>query len=658
MTGMFFKKKNPSTTKQTEVPAWEKIGLSKEQYDEALTVIYGPKDGDFTSFLNRPTSSSAVQMKQESVSVAKPNVDPLPHEAHYVSHKTEVEKTPKVVFTPSTSPSTVNGGELEKYLKALDRMVGLKPVKEMIHEIVDDVKMRKTREALGQTMPAPSLNMTFTGNPGTGKTTVAQLVGKIMKAAGVLEKGHFVSVTRADLVVDYIGGTAKKTKEVLQKALGGILFIDEAYSLARGGEQDFGKEAIDMIVEFMESHNGKMIVIMAGYTEEMKGLTKVNPGIESRFQNIIEFPDYTAEEMVLLARVTARKYQVKWNTETEKVMFEVFNRKQIKGRSDSGNGRLVRNELEAAIRRQSKRLAKKPNKTKEDVFYLLPSDFATEKEKTFDLEKELAQIVGNEELKNHIRSLAATVKIQKMRKQKGLPTSEQSLHMIFKGNPGTGKTTIARILGKLFKELGIVKKGHMVEVKRSDLVAGFVGQTAPKTKEKVLEALGGVLFIDEAYSLSKGGPQDFGKEAIDELVKMMEDNKDELIVILAGYNREMDEFMKMNSGLASRFPITMEFNDYNEEELKRLFVMMAKKDSYHLTEDAMFAITAICKVAVKHKRPEDGNGRMVRNILEQAKRYQAERLMRLDREPSVEELQELNITDFKVIGEQLLQKLR
>ncbi|WP_139293220.1 AAA family ATPase, partial [Mycobacterium tuberculosis] len=249
------------------------------------------------------------------------------------------------------------------------------------------------------------------------------------------------------------------------------------------------------------------------------------------------------------------------------------------------------------------------------MFYLLPSDFAIEKEKTFNLEKELEQIVGNEELKSHISSLAATVKIQKMRKEKGLPTSEQSLHMVFKGNPGTGKTTIARILGKLFKELGIVKKGHMVEVSRSDLVAGHVGQTAPKTKEKIQEALGGILFIDEAYSLSKGGPQDFGKEAIDELVKMMEDNKDELIVILAGYNREMDEFMKVNSGLASRFPITMEFNDYNEEELKQLFVMMAKKDSYHLTEDAMFAITAICKVAVKHKRPEDGNGRMVRNIL-------------------------------------------
>lgn len=654
MTGMFFKKKNPSTTKQTEVPAWEKIGLSKEQYDEALTVIYGPKDGDFTSYLNRPTSSSSVQMKQETDSVAKQNANPLPNESHYVSLKSEAQKVPHGSTSPA-SPVNDSGGELEKYLKALDRMVGLQPVKEMIHEIVDDVKMRKEREMFGQKMPLPSLNMMFTGNPGTGKTTVAQLVGKIMKAAGVLEKGHFVSATRADLVVDYIGGTAKKTKATLQKALGGILFIDEAYSLARGGEQDFGKEAVDTIVEFIENHKGKILVIMAGYTEEMKGLTKVNTGIQSRFQNIIEFPDYSAEEMIQLARFMARKYQVRWNTATEKVMLEVFNRKQIKGRSDSGNGRLVRNELEAAIRRQSKRLANKQNKTKEDVYYLLPSDFAFEKERSFDLEKELAQIVGKEELKNHIRSLAATVKIQKMRKEKGLPSSQQSLHMVFKGNPGTGKTTIARILGELFKELQIVKKGHLVEVSQSDLIGSYVGQTAPKTKEKIQEALGGILFIDEAYALKNN---EFGQDAIDELVKMMEDNKDELIVILAGYNREMDEFMQTNSGLASRFPVTMQFNDYNEEELKQLFVMMAKRDSYHLTDDAMFAISAICKVAIKQKQQDTGNGRMVRNILDQAKRYQAERLLGLNREPSVNELQELNITDFKVIGEQLLQKLR
>ncbi|MDK7667388.1 AAA family ATPase [Cytobacillus oceanisediminis] len=651
---MFFKKKNPSTTKQTEVPAWEKIGLSKEQYDEALTVIYGPKDGDFTSYLNRPTSSSSVQMKQETDSVAKQNANPLPNESHYVSLKSEAQKVPHGSTSPA-SPVNDSGGELEKYLKALDRMVGLQPVKEMIHEIVDDVKMRKEREMFGQKMPLPSLNMMFTGNPGTGKTTVAQLVGKIMKAAGVLEKGHFVSATRADLVVDYIGGTAKKTKATLQKALGGILFIDEAYSLARGGEQDFGKEAVDTIVEFIENHKGKILVIMAGYTEEMKGLTKVNTGIQSRFQNIIEFPDYSAEEMIQLARFMARKYQVRWNTATEKVMLEVFNRKQIKGRSDSGNGRLVRNELEAAIRRQSKRLANKQNKTKEDVYYLLPSDFAFEKERSFDLEKELAQIVGKEELKNHIRSLAATVKIQKMRKEKGLPSSQQSLHMVFKGNPGTGKTTIARILGELFKELQIVKKGHLVEVSQSDLIGSYVGQTAPKTKEKIQEALGGILFIDEAYALKNN---EFGQDAIDELVKMMEDNKDELIVILAGYNREMDEFMQTNSGLASRFPVTMQFNDYNEEELKQLFVMMAKRDSYHLTDDAMFAISAICKVAIKQKQQDTGNGRMVRNILDQAKRYQAERLLGLNREPSVNELQELNITDFKVIGEQLLQKLR
>lgn len=631
-----------------EETPWEKAGVTKEQYDNAMNFLYRSNFDRNGKVIHSATSYNAIT---EPLQQAKTN-SALEKVISVSSQQQQVREE----IHPSPS---INGGELEKYLKALDRMVGLQPVKEMIGEIVEDVKMRREREAFGQKMPTPSLNMMFTGNPGTGKTTVAQLVGKIMKAAGVLEKGHFISVTRADLVVDYIGGTAKKTKSILEKALGGILFIDEAYSLARGGEQDFGKEAIDTIVEFIENHKGKILVIMAGYTEEMKGLNKANTGIESRFQNIIEFPDYTPEEMVQLARfMTKTQYPFKWTAATEKVMLEIFSRKQIKGRNESGNGRLVRNELEAAIRRQSKRIINKQNKTEKDVYLLLPSDFGFKKEENFDLEKELSQIVGNEELKKHIRSLAATMKIQKLRKEKGLPSSEQSLHMIFKGNPGTGKTTIARILGKLYKELGIVKKGHMVEVSRSDLVAGHVGQTALKTKEKIQEALGGVLFIDEAYSLSKGGQQDFGKEAIDELVKMMEDHKDELIVILAGYNREMDEFMQVNSGLASRFPIQMQFNDYNEEELKQLFVMMAKQESYRLTDDSMFAINAICKVSVKQKSQDDGNGRMVRNMLEEAKRYQAERLLRLNYEPSLEELQELNIADFKVIGERLLKNLR
>ena len=222
-------------------------------------------------------------------------------------------------------------------------------------------------------MPAPSLNMIFTGNPGTGKTTAAKLVGKIMKDIHVLEKGHFVSVTRADLVADFIGGTAPKTTQILEKALGGVLFIDEAYSLARGGKEDFGKEAIDTIVEFMERNQGKIIAILAGYNEEMKDLAKQNSGLISRFPKTIEFEDYTSEQMVQIARVFAKEYKVKWTTSTEKVMMAkqdsyFFSKEALsavkalckvavarKG-ADTGNGRFVRNILDQAKQYQAERL--------------------------------------------------------------------------------------------------------------------------------------------------------------------------------------------------------------------------------------------------------------------------------------------------------------
>lgn len=334
------------------------------------------------------------------------------------------------------------------------------------------------------------------------------------------------------------------------------------------------------------------------------------------------------------------------NNSGERLLHDFFDRKQINGRTDNGNGRLVRNEIEAAIRRQSRRLQKKENPTKEEFVFLLPSDFELKKQKTFNLEQELNQIVGNEHIKEHIRRLQAQVKIQKMRKEQGLATNGQSLHMIFTGNPGTGKTTIARLVGNVLRELGVCKKGHVVEVGRSDLVGQYVGHSAPKVIDKVQEALGGILFIDEAYSLARGGKNDFGKEVIDTLVQEMENHREELIVILAGYPKEMDDFLKLNPGLKSRFPYVFEFKDYNERELIELFFRMAKQDDYKIDKNAIGILRYLANDAVNKNERDTGNGRYVRNMLEKAKQYQAMRLAELDHEPTQEELQLLTDNDF------------
>ncbi len=243
-----------------------------------------------------------------------------------------------------------------------------------------------------------------------------------------------------------------------------------------------------------------------------------------------------------------------------------------------------------------------------------------------EIMKEINQLVGLKSVKKLIHELYAYIEIQKIRQKEKLKSEPMVLHMIFKGNPGTGKTTIARLLGQLFKEMGVLSKGHIVEVERADLVGEYIGHTAKRTREQVKKALGGILFIDEAYSLARGGEKDFGKEAIDCLVKAMEDHKDNLILILTGYRREMERFIESNPGLRSRFPIHINFPDYTINELMGIAKLMLDQRQYSLTDEAKEQLRiSIQERAMRH--PHSGNARMVRNLIERAIRLQAVRLV-------------------------------
>ncbi|MBB6216700.1 stage V sporulation protein K [Anaerosolibacter carboniphilus] len=257
---------------------------------------------------------------------------------------------------------------------------------------------------------------------------------------------------------------------------------------------------------------------------------------------------------------------------------------------------------------------------------------ANEKNKEESLEaliKELDQMVGLEKIKIFVKEIYAYIEIQKKRKDEQLLTDSLVMHMIFKGNPGTGKTTVARLLGKIFLEMGVLEKGHLIEVERADLVGEYIGHTAVKVRDHIRKAMGGILFIDEAYSLARGGEKDFGKEAIDALVKGMEDYKENLVLILAGYHDEMEIFLKSNPGLKSRFPIHIDFPDYELDDLLRIGDLMVEKREYRLS---MSAKAKLAKIVTK-KRMEDrvlsGNARLVRNIIERAIRKQAVRLQKV-----------------------------
>jgi len=241
---------------------------------------------------------------------------------------------------------------------------------------------------------------------------------------------------------------------------------------------------------------------------------------------------------------------------------------------------------------------------------------------------ELDSLIGLDAVKKLVREIQAFVEIQKRRSQERLAAEPTVLHMVFRGNPGTGKTTVARILGAIFREMGVISKGHLVEVERADLVGEYIGHTARKTREQLRRALGGILFIDEAYSLARGNEKDFGKEAIDTLVKDMEDHKHDLILILAGYRNEMETFLQANPGLRSRFPIHIDFPDYSIGDLLAIADLMVQKRQYKLTPAAKEAITAQLRGKAAVQTVNFGNARVVRNLVEKAIRRQAVRLVR------------------------------
>nr|WP_081505162.1 AAA family ATPase [Paenibacillus senegalensis] len=260
--------------------------------------------------------------------------------------------------------------------------------------------------------------------------------------------------------------------------------------------------------------------------------------------------------------------------------------------------------------------------------------------------RELNSMVGLENVKELVFRIYAMLKVNQMREKAGLKPSKQVHHMIFYGNPGTGKTTVARALAKLFHKMGLLSKGHLIEADRADLVGEYIGHTAQKTRELVKKALGGVLFVDEAYALARGGEKDFGKESIDTFVKMMEDHRDEFVLILAGYPSEMQQFIAINPGLPSRFPIQLEFPDYSLDELMQIAKGMTEERQYAMSESAELKVKSILQKEKDNRFLNFSNARYVRNVIEGSIRNHAARLLRQSLSPSLQDLQMLRAEDI------------
>ena len=529
-----------------------------------------------------------------------------------------------------------NTSSLRSSMGELEALIGLSKAKREIHEISDFAKVQKARQDQGLPTSDVSFHLVFTGNPGTGKTTVARLVAKIYKDLGIVSQGHLTEVSAKDLVAGYVGQTAIKTGEVIEKALGGVLFIDEAYTLLDKSGQGFGQEAIDTLLKEMEDKRGDFAVIVAGYDELMHDFINSNPGLKSRFNKYVHFDDYTADEMCDIFGLLCSKGAYEVSDDAKELIKKHF--VAICATKDDGfaNGRTVRNVFENIISKQASRIAStKGEKTKELLSTIEAEDVEkcigkmNEEEKLEDVLKEFHALTGLDKVKEEITELVYIVQNQQRRKAQGLKVPSLSLHLVFTGNPGTGKTTVARCVARIYKCLGLLSKGQLIETDRSGLVAGYVGQTAIKTQDVIQTAIGGVLFIDEAYTLVNGGSNDFGQEAIDTLLKAMEDQRDDLVVIVAGYDDLMNDFIHSNPGLESRFNRYIHFEDYTAAQMLSIFNGLCSKNQYTLSDNATEKLTAYFENIEISKI---GNGRGARNLFEKAVTQQAKRLERLSEE--------------------------
>ena len=564
---------------------------------------------------------------------------------------------------------------VEQAVAELDAMIGLAGVKDQIYQLTASVEAARMRAQAGYQTDKPMQHFVFLGPPGTGKTSVARIIAKIYYAFGLLESPSVLEAQRADLVGEYLGATAIKTNELVDAALGGVLFIDEAYSLVNDGEghsDRFGNEAVQALLKRAEDDRDRLIVILAGYDRQMEDFLASNPGLNSRFAIRIRFAGYSPAELLALAQAALAQRGESLEPDAGPAlarMMDDIGRRRLG--DELGNGRFVRSLMEKAGQARDVRvMAARAEPALADLMTLEAADL----ERAFaeltsrfrgyaeapTLESALAELdelIGLEPVKRQVHEIAAQLRVARLRDAQGLASQPPARHFVFTGPPGTGKTTVARILGRIFAALGLLVRPEVVEAHRADLVGEHLGSTAIKTGKLIDSALGGVLFIDEAYSLYNpgyAGGDAYGAEAVATLLKRAEDDRDRLVIVLAGYTADMDRFLRSNPGLSSRFGVRIAFPSYTPGELAKIAEVIAEQAGDSFDPDALPALEEIFRQACDRGRIDElGNGRFARSLFERACAARDLRVAELGDQASAADLTIVTAADLTMAVQEL-----
>lgn len=537
---------------------------------------------------------------------------------------------------------------LEEVMQEFDKYVGVDEIKNTMVEIVNSIKSfqklhpDKTYELKDHYL--------FLGNPGTGKTTMARVFADALSAMGILPSGQLVEVAPKDLKGQYMGHTGPKVDAVFDRAMGGVLFIDEAYDMWGGENDTFGNEAVTALIKNVEDRRGKLIVILAGYPREMGVFATANPGISSRFNTTINFRDYNGAELTEIARRMIKAQGYTLDQSAEKAIDKFFEKMYISRKKDFANAREVRNAVDKAIKTQNTRIQQAMNAPGFDAsteFVLTMADFTGENENppmsVDEVIATLDDLIGMEEIKKEIRKLANVAMVNRLRMERGLGAAAlQPVNIILTGNPGTGKTTIAKRLGQVLHAAGVLATDKVVEREAKTILSSYVNASGQNMDKAVDEAMGGVLFIDEAYNLiplnTPGTKDKDGVAAVEALMTRMSNDAGKFVTVMAGYKTEMEEFVaNANPGLARRFTYRIHIDDYSVDNLVDIFKLNARKEGIRLTPEAEGLLRTKVEEMVTMKDKNFGNAGEMVKLFNAAKERQSTRLCELPPEELTDE---------------------